>query len=361
MKITGSVKISRDAIPALEELLTQIPGLKINRIEREAPPGPEHSWGLVDIAVDARFHGKHVSFWVEFKSNGQPKIVREAAQQIKRHTADARRVIVPVVMAPYLSEQAREVCKEEQVCYMDLFGNALIQFETIYIERQVAARPEPERRDLRSLFKPKAARILRVLLRNPSERWRVIDLAQVAQVSSGLVSKVSSGLRDRDWAEQTSEGLTLIDPNGLLDAWSSDYLLPPGEQMRFYSHIHSSAIEERWSALRKQRGKVALASFSAAQWLAPYVRNSAIFLYVDPDGLESVQSAFKLSSGEKGANFIVRVLEEDGALDDAIPVNNGIIVTSPVQTYLDLMHAGDRGREGAEHLRKSLLEWNDGR
>ncbi len=33
------------------------------------------------------------------------------------------------------------------------------------------------------------------------------------------------------------------------------------------------------------------------------------------------------------------------------------LCTSPVQTFLDLSAAGERGKEAAEHLRSKLLRW----
>jgi len=36
----------------------------------------------------------------------------------------------------------------------------------------------------------------------------------------------------------------------------------------------------------------------------------------------------------------------------------GIACTSPVQTYLDLIDGGERGREAADHLRRELLQWH---
>ena len=71
-------------------------------------------------------------------------------------------------------------CGDEMVCYaayLDLVGNARLAFDTVYIERTVADKPRSETRALRSIFTPKAAAILRVLLRDPDRAWRVADLA----------------------------------------------------------------------------------------------------------------------------------------------------------------------------------------
>ena len=39
------------------------------------------------------------------------------------------------------------------------------------------------------------------------------------------------------------------------------------------------------------------------------------------------------------------------------PVSN-VSTPSPIQTYLDLAAAGERGREAADHLRREKLTWS---
>jgi len=104
-------------------------------------------------------------------------------------------------------------------------------------------------------------------------------------------------------------------------------------------------------------GLAVLASFSAARWLAPYGRTSMQYFYADEKGLERLQSAVKLSSASKGENVKVTVLKDYGVFRDTVEPAPGAICTSPVQTYLDLADAGERGREAADHLRREKLRW----
>lgn len=355
MNQPSSVKTERQAIRVLEDILREIPRLDLNRIDRDEALGSDVKY---DIVAEGSYAGRPIHLVVEVKNNGQPRIMRDAAHQLKRYLEHRKEKVVPVVMAPYLSEQAREACREEGVGYADFQGNVHIAFDTVYIDRQVAGRPEPERRALRSLFKPKSARILRSLLREPGRSWRVAELAETAQVSIGLVSTIGSALRARGWIEQGEQGLVLVEPDDLLDAWVQDYEPPRGEETRLYTHLHGASLIERLRNLPLEGGRAVLSSFSAAEWLAPYVRQPSTFLYADEDGLFALEQGLDLKPATKGSNFIVRVPDEDGVLDDAIPVADGLCATSPVQTYLDLMNAGERGREGAEHLRATVMKWN---
>jgi hypothetical protein len=246
------------------------------------------------------------------------------------------------------------------VGFLDLAGNARVVFNGVFIERIVGNKPPAARRELRSMFKPKSAQILRAMLRNPRRAWRVTELAEAADVSLGHASNVRTALLDREWARVSSEGLCLSEPDKLLDAWRDAYQPPEGRRLRFYTTLHSSAFEEAArKALRASEngGQAVFASFSAAQWLAPYARVSTQFFYADDAGLNRLQELLKLSSASKGENVIITVPKDRGLLRDTIEAAPGILCTSSVQTYLDLTASGERGREAADHLRREKLTW----
>lgn len=110
----------------------------------------------VDIVAETEFAGRPVRLMIEVKGNGQPRIAHQAAYQLKRYLDQTGQDGVPMFMAPYLSEQAQAACRDEGIAYLDFQGNARLVFDTIYIERKVEGKPEPERRSLRTLFKPKS-------------------------------------------------------------------------------------------------------------------------------------------------------------------------------------------------------------
>lgn len=356
MNAHNSLNAERQAIRAIEQFLDPLPNLQIDHIEHE---GRSLRDAGIDFVISARNGETPVIIVVEFKNRGQPSIVRDAAQQLRRYLRTGHASAIPIVMAPYLSPQARDAAREEEVGYLDFLGNGLIAFDTVYIEKEVAERPETVRRELRSLYKPKAARILRALLAEPGRQWRTAELAHDAGVSAGMVSTVGAKLREYGWAEQTDHGLALTEPDELLDAWRENYEPPRGEEHRYYTAFHGEKLTDRLRALQLEEGRVALASYSAAQWLSPFTRHPNSYFYADVKGLEALKRVLDLSEAPKGGNVVVVIPEDDGVLADAQPVGDGLVATSPVQTYLDLAHAGDRGEEGANHLRHHLLNWRD--
>ena len=357
LKPTESVKyIEHQAADALRLLLGQVPVIKLLDVEREAS-GPDQG---IDIVAHIDVSGRRHALVCEVKSTGQPRHVRMALLQLRNYVAHQTQDTTPVFIAPYLSPDAQTLCREHGVGFLDLEGNALLIFDGVFIERQVASKPVAERRGLRSLFKPKSAQVLRVMLRNPGQSWRVSELAQATDVSLGHVSNVRSALLDREWAQVSEDGLFLSEPDALLDEWRDAYEPPAGKRLTFYTTLHGSAFEEAARQVLRSDGSTGLAvfaSFSAAHWLAPYGRTGAQYFYADETGLERLQSALKLSAISKGENVNVTMLKDSGLFRDTVEPAPGAICTSPVQTYLDLAYAGERGREPADHLRREKLIW----
>jgi hypothetical protein len=152
----------------------------------------------------------------------------------------------------------------------------------------------------------------------------------------------------------------LSDPDALLDAWRAAYEPPAGKRQGFYTTLHGASFEKAARNLQSAAAGpelTALASFSAAQWLAPYGRAGTQYFYANTAGLDRLRSALKLSTASTGENVVVTVLEDPGFFRDTVEPSPGVICTSPVQTYLDLSDAGERGREAADHLRQKGLKW----
>lgn len=357
LKSTKPMKdIERQAAQALRLLLEQVPAITLLDVTHEAL-GPHYD---VDVVAHIEVFGRRHALACEVKSTGQPRHVRMALLQLRNYVTHCEQAATPVFIAPYLSPDAQALCREQGVGFLDLEGNVRLVFDGVFIERQVANKPVAERRELRSLFKPKSAQVLRVMLRNPGRAWRVTELAHTADVSLGHVSNVRAGLLDREWAQVSDDGLFLSEPDALLDEWRDAYEPPAAKRLAFYTTLHGSAFEEAARRVLRSDGETGLAvfaSFSAAHWLAPYGRTGTQYFYADEEGLERLQSALKLSAISKGENVVVTVLKDSGPFRDAVEPAPGAICTSPVQTYLDLSDAGERGREAADHLRREKLIW----
>jgi hypothetical protein len=359
LKLQLSVKeIEKKAADALQALLAEIPALKLKILKTESAAVDSG----IDLTARLEVSGQPHLLVCEVKMNGQPRYVRDAIYHLRSYIAHLGKPATPVLIAPYLSPESRELCLENEISFLDFEGNARLAFGTVFIGRSVSNKPVPERREFKSLFRPKSAQALRVLLRDPNRVWRVADLAEAADVSLGHVSNVRAALLDREWAQVVPEGLRLTAPDALLDAWKSGYEPPVEHEMRFYTTLHGSALEQsirEMFASIPVKADAALASYSAAHWIAPYARTGTQYLYADTLTLEHIKQGLRLSSSLKGENVIVSLPRDRGVFLDVYEPVPGIRCTSPVQTYLDLSASGERGAEAAEHLRRTRLKWQN--
>lgn len=313
-----------------------------------------------DILVSINAFGHRHTLVCEVKRYGQPRYVRNAVLQLHDSVGRMDFNAVPVLIAPFLSEKSRAICINYNVNYLDLYGNAFFQAPGILIDVSVADRPVAEKRNLKSLFRPKAAHILRIMLRNPKRAWRVTELANAANASFGHVSNVRRALLNREWAKDMSDGVILTDPDGLLDAWRSAYRRPDGNLIRFYTSLYGQAFEEAVKdvlSAHSSQNLATFASFSAARWIAPYGRTGIDYFYANREGAEKIANALKASNVHKGNNIEILILKDRNILEDTVEPVPGVICTSPVQTYLDLSIAGERGAESADYLRRNILVW----
>lgn len=365
MKMLSLVNDLEDAaLHAVGDLLRHVPHLKASSV-RQDHLGSGHP-------IDGRIEFEHADdtyvLIIDIKRNGAPRFVRSAVYQLKGYLAhvgrfghdDSRRRWIPMLVSPYLSPESRSICLDHDVAYLDLAGNAHLAFDHVYIERAVADRPKSETRALRSIFAPKAAAVLRVLLREPTRAWRVAELAEAANVSLGHVSNVRKALFAREWIEKGMNGVVLVRPGALLRTWREEYRKPAGRRISRYTLVHGDQLSGRLSGklnAEPDHPRAILSSHSAAQWFAPFVRGGTHSFYADEPGARMLKEALKLTPVERGANVTVSIPHDESLFEDAAQPQPGVYCASPVITYLDLWLGNDRDREAAEHLASKCFPW----
>ena len=353
------------ALHAVRNLLGHVPHLKASSVRHNERLGSGHP---IDGRIELEHGDDTYVLVIEIKRNGAPRFVRSAVYQLKGYLAhagqsvhgDSHRRWIPMLVSPYLSPESRSICLDHDVAYLDLVGNAHLAFGNVYINRAVADRPKAETRALRSIFTPKAAAILRVLIREPSRAWRVAALAEAANVSLGHVSNVRKALLAREWIEKETNGVILVRPDALLRTWREEYRKPAGRRIGRYTLFHGVQLSKQLSGrlnAKPHRPRAILSSHSAAQWFAPFGRGGTDSFYADEPGVRMLKDALKLTHVERGANVIVSIPRDESLFEDAAQPAPGVYCASPIVTYLDLWLGNDRDREAAEHLASKCFPW----
>ena len=337
-------ELERKAEEALRSSLEGIPFAMIQSIGRDRDIGGyrAHLVTTVNTPAGTRY------FVAEIKSVGQPRAAREAVNQLWRFR-EKRPDVVPVFIAPYISPASAQICKKDGTNYVDLSGNCRLVFDNSFVEREGRPNLFAEKRDLRSLYSPRSSRVLRVLLANPGEAWRIKELAKESEVSLGLASNVKRLLEDREWIRKTEDGLMLGEPEKLLAEWSENYSFRKNKARDCYSLKPVADLEaDLAAACREKKVPYALTGFSAAARFAPMVRSPRAMAYVQ-NPLNEILAILGLKEVSSGAN--VTLLEPyDKGVFYGTEEEEGIRLASPVQVYLDLKGFRGRGEEAAEKL-----------
>jgi hypothetical protein len=346
----NEIDIRKRAADALRACLEEIPFAQVMRVTENLRQGNTEADFLLDLQI---MDGPSWQIVVEAKANGQPRLARDAVNHLLRLNTTFPESY-GVFMAPYISPQSAEICEKEGIGYLDLAGNCRLSFGQVFIRREGIRNPFVRKRDLRSLYAPKSARVLRVLLMRTSEWWKTQALADEAGVSLGQVANVRKLLRDREWIAEGDEGFRLTNPQATLTEWAENYTYRKNTVRDFYSMKGTDELEEALAeACRDLDIPYAFTGFSAARRVAPAVRGQRAMAYVSTISEVLLERA-GLKEVPNGANVSLMLPYDEGVYYMARDVNS-LRVVCPVQLYLDLKGYKGRGEEAAESVWKQEL------
>jgi hypothetical protein len=350
VKSLNHVELENKAEEVLRSFFGEIPFLKAH-LERKS----DEDESQIDFIADLQVSGTPKKLLIECKSTGEPRFVRDAVLRLDRQRHSDPKAY-PVFMAPYISPEAATLCAEENIGYIDFSGNCHLSTPPLFIHKEGHPNQYLEQRPLRSLYSPKSERILRTLLalHDPKKSWTLERLAKESAVSLGLVAKVCKLLADREWIKPDYGWSHLEKPMELLKDWAQNYGFYRNTERFFYSMQDISELERKLSVMAKVApNRAALASFSAASRLAPMVRYQRAYAYVTPQAMPGVISTLKLKEVTSGHNLVLLEPYDEGVFDHRGPIKE---VTTPVQTYLDLVSSKSRGEEAAEFLLDQVIK-----
>ncbi len=352
LKVVITMKLENVEEQAKEALLRCLKEVPFLDVETQTESGSKND--KADFRLKAKTPTGARTLLVEVKAIGQPRIVRDAVNQLLRYQRE-----VPdaygIIMAPYISAQAAEICLKDGFGFADLAGNCRISFDQVFISKEGKENTFSRKRDLRSLYSPKAERVLRPLFSSPIRSWKMQLLAKEAKVSLGQVANVKQLLLEREWIETGGDGFRLIAPDKLLVEWSENYDFGRNTVREYYS-LRSVADLERLLADDCEQNNVryALAGFSGAARFAPMVRYQRAMAYISGN-IDEVARRLELKSVASGANISLVAPYDDGVFSGA-ETKDAVNVTSPLQTYLDLCRIKGRGEEAAEFLKEKVMQ-----
>jgi hypothetical protein len=344
-----SAEIRRQAAVRLRELFPKASGWEEST---DIAAGRQ----TADLLVKFRLGDREHTLLVEVCSLGQPRQIRAAVTRLSELRRELPQTY-PLAAAVYIAPQSARILKSNNLGYVDLSGNCFLALENVLIEKEGKRNVRPSTRPLRSLFAPRATRVVRVLLAEPQRSWRLEELGRAAAVSLGHSHNVVKRLEELAWVERDEgQRFRLTKPADLLEAWGESYTYRENE-------IHSYFVAERVS--RKLMAEVARVAEAAGRryaftlnagmsLVAPHLKTPAIHCYLegDPSPVAAVLG-LREAAGAEGALHLLTPY--DTGVFHGVIEKAGLKVTCLPQLYVDLLHFERKGADQAEHLRREAM------
>ena len=124
--------IESEAIEALRQTLRQISVIKVKEIsvDRHGTLANRTILGQIEIYGHAHLLACKVVNSCEMSQ------VKRAAQELHEVQRERGVVVMPILIAPAMSEQAQTLCRENNIGFLDLEGNARVYLDEVFIVKR---------------------------------------------------------------------------------------------------------------------------------------------------------------------------------------------------------------------------------
>lgn len=121
-----------EAIEALRETLRQISVIKVKQIcvDRHGHRGEKTILGHIEIYGHAHLLACKVV------SACDPQHLNKALRELKEMEKERGVVVIPVLIAPSMSAEAQTVCRESNIGFLDIEGNARLYLDEVFIVKR---------------------------------------------------------------------------------------------------------------------------------------------------------------------------------------------------------------------------------
>lgn len=319
------------------------------------------SWRLSDRAAGADFElriGQN-AFLGEVVLSRSSVHFNEKVQRMKAMVRGKH--LLPLLAAPSLSPERQELLRHEEICFVDLAGNAWIKASGLLIDQRSREKKAYGFREVNSPFSDKSSLVLRIMMDDPERYWGNNEIAEKASVSPGWVSQISHRLEELRYVVRAeSRKLKLFRPQDVLQDWVEFYRQRKQEQYRF--RCSADSVENVMKALKDSKVlaecKGLLSSQAGASLVAPHARFQEVHVYSNglPASITDWKQELRLEEAAASECNLVLVnpyYHVSGRYGSQMA--EGFPVVSDVQLYLDLRLYPLRGEEQARHLFEKRL------
>jgi len=316
----------------------------------------ESSDGLsADFVVRLSWEGQTYRFVAEAKTRSTPKVVQTAAEQAREYARSAG--LLPMVVVPYLSDRQAQALIERGVSGLDLSGNGVIAVPGEMLLCRTGRRNQyPESQPVRYAYRGSTSVVPRVFLTRPSygsvKELRSEIQSRGVKVAASTVSKALSRMEEDVLIRRDQSGIELLQPDELLDRLAKSY--QPSRTTRgvdLRTNLSPQEVFERCP----ETLRCTLTGAASMPEYAVGARGDVTEVYCE--SMSKLKQALGDAWDETGRFADLRVTEtrDKELFFDTRRRSDGVVVASPVQTYLGLNAGDKRDKQIAEQVRTQIL------
>jgi hypothetical protein len=284
---------------------------------------------------------------VEVKGEVAPKNVPWMLSQVNQYPADAT-----LILAPYLTDRARDLIVENGANYADSTGNLRLKLARPALFLQTSGATEnPWRveRVVKTLRGPISGRGVRALC-ELSPPYGVRELAERAGMQPGTISKLLAFLDTEALITRGDRGQVVsVDWQALVRRWASDYAFAQSNSV--HSVLEPRGLGELERKLVGSQLRYSVTGSVAAVLKAPIAPPRLAMVYVE-SAAEAIRK-LKLVRAEAGTNVILAEPYDPIVFERTWIGPLGLICAGLSQVAVDLLTGPGRSPNEAE----ALLTW----
>jgi hypothetical protein len=203
---------------------------------------------------------------------------------------------------------------------------------------------------------PKATPILRMLLMNPDRMFGVRELAELAGVDKGMVSRMLKAFRKRDWVHiNPKQGILVRRPMEILDHWRKRYKFNHLGTEILPGRIESPSIQVISRELERHSYEYAWTMMPAASTYIGVEGYTHYGVYLRTNPVIDLADCLEMEIRSSQPNFWIIVAGRPDTWDNILNLN-GFPCVDPFVTYADLKECPDPLQEETSKVLREFIK-----
>jgi hypothetical protein len=317
-----------------------------------------------DLSFEAAWDGRRYWFAAEVRARATAQGIIAAAHRA-RSRAKELGVDIPLVIVPYLSPSHVDEAERLGVSVVDLCGNGVIKASPqLFILRSGRPNLFPDSRPIKGPYRGTSSLVARALvLRQQFDRVsevRDFIAAHGGSITLGTVSKALHRLADDLVIVREGNAVRVVQPDKLLEKLRESYRQPKvSARWTGKVPLPDEEIATRLLAVAEHSdSRLVLTGIASANRYVAIAAERVLSFYCSLEPQRLLQASDLNSSSSTSFPNVELLCTDEGSVYFDPRRDDGTIVSSPIQTWLELVSGDKRTREASESLRTRLLAGN---